>query len=105
VFGLVGVNISYIGGPRDGESSSLVSGEPPAVPLVDDSGGRYGCGTGPTGGRRANAGSGNVCPVWSDLDPAVGGGNIYSVIGVTKTLVTACSWSRGGRDRSSTILR
>jgi len=41
VFGLVGVNISYIGGPRDGESSSLVSGEPPAVLVVDDSGGRY----------------------------------------------------------------
>ena len=47
MFGLVGVNISYIGGPRDGESSSLVSGEPPAVLVVDDEGGRYVWRTGP----------------------------------------------------------
>ena len=30
------------GGPRDGESSRSASGEPPAVLVVDDSGGRYG---------------------------------------------------------------
>ena len=34
-------NQAYVGGPRDGESSRLVSGEPPAVLVVDDSGGRY----------------------------------------------------------------
>ena len=37
----VGVTITYVGGPRDGESSRLVSGEPPAVLVVDESGGRY----------------------------------------------------------------
>ena len=37
----VGVTITYVGGPRDGERSSLVSGEPPAVLVVDDSSGRY----------------------------------------------------------------
>jgi hypothetical protein len=38
----VGVTITYIGGPRDGElSTRVVSGEPPAVLVVDDSGGRY----------------------------------------------------------------
>lgn len=41
MFGLVGVNITYIGGRRDGESSRLVSGEPPAVLVVDASGGVY----------------------------------------------------------------
>ena len=38
---LVGVTITYIGGPRDGQVGSLASGEPPAVLVVDDSGGRY----------------------------------------------------------------
>jgi len=28
-------------GPGDGETSRLVSGDPPAVLVVDDSGGRY----------------------------------------------------------------
>ncbi len=37
----MGVTITSIGGPRDRESSKLVSGEPPAVLVVDDSGGRY----------------------------------------------------------------
>jgi hypothetical protein len=36
----VGVLVTFVGGPRDGESSKLASGEPPAVLVVDDSGGR-----------------------------------------------------------------
>ncbi len=31
----------FVGGPRDGESSRVVSGEPAAVLVVDDSGRRY----------------------------------------------------------------
>ena len=37
----MGVTITYLGGPRDGESTRLVSGEPPSVLVVDDPGGRY----------------------------------------------------------------
>ncbi len=48
----VGVTITFVGGPRDGESSRLVSGEPPGVLVVDESGGRYVWGgTAATGGR------------------------------------------------------
>jgi hypothetical protein len=35
-----GVTVTFVGGPRDGGSSRVVSGEPPGVPVVDDSG-RY----------------------------------------------------------------
>ena len=35
------VLVTFVGGPRDGASSKLSSGEPPAVLVVDDSGGRY----------------------------------------------------------------
>ena len=39
---VVGVTITYIGGPRDGERGSKAgNGEPPAALVVDDSGGRY----------------------------------------------------------------
>ena len=38
----VGVTVTFIGGLRDGElSARVVSGEPPAVLVVDNSGGRY----------------------------------------------------------------
>jgi hypothetical protein len=37
----VGVTVRFVGGPRDGESSKLVSGDPPGVLIADDSGGRY----------------------------------------------------------------
>lgn len=37
----MGVEVRFVGGPRDGESSRLVSGNPPGVLIVDDSGGRY----------------------------------------------------------------
>jgi hypothetical protein len=37
----VGVPVTFVGGPRDGESSRVVSGDPVAVLVVDDSGGRY----------------------------------------------------------------
>ena len=37
----VGVVVIFAGGPRDGESSRLVSGEPVAVLVGDGSGGRY----------------------------------------------------------------
>ncbi len=35
------VTVTFVGGPRDGESARVVSGEPPAVLVVDGSGGRY----------------------------------------------------------------
>ncbi len=37
----VGVTVRLVGGPRDGEQSKVVSGEPPGVLFVDESGGRY----------------------------------------------------------------
>ena len=37
----MGVVVTFVGGPRDGESSRLASGEPPGVLIVDESGGRY----------------------------------------------------------------
>jgi hypothetical protein len=37
----VGVTVTFVGGPRDGESSSLSSGEPPDVLVVDETGGVY----------------------------------------------------------------
>ena len=35
------MTVRFVGGPRDGESSSFVSGEPPGVLIVDESGGGY----------------------------------------------------------------
>jgi len=37
----VGVTVTFVGGPRDGESSKVVSGDPPPVLVVDDSVGAY----------------------------------------------------------------
>lgn len=37
----MGARIQFVGGPRDGESSSIVSGEPRATLVVDDSGWVY----------------------------------------------------------------
>lgn len=37
----VGAVVTFEGGPRDGERSTVVSGEPVAVLVVDQSGGRY----------------------------------------------------------------
>jgi hypothetical protein len=37
----MGITVRFVGGPRDGESSRVVSGEPAHVLIVDDSGGRY----------------------------------------------------------------
>jgi len=37
----VGMVVTFEGGPRDGERSTVVSGEPVAVLVVDESGGRY----------------------------------------------------------------
>ena len=33
--------MTFQGGPRDGEESSVASGNPPGVLMVDESGGRY----------------------------------------------------------------
>ena len=37
----MGVEVRFVGGPRDGERSRVVSGEPPGVLVVDQSGGHY----------------------------------------------------------------
>ena len=37
----MGLTVTSPADPRDGESSKVASGEPPAVLVVDDSGGRY----------------------------------------------------------------
>ena len=37
----MGVMVTFVSGPRDGEQSKVVSGEPPGVLIVDDSGGVY----------------------------------------------------------------
>jgi hypothetical protein len=36
-----GMTVTCVGGPRDGECSRPAHGVPPAVLIVDDSGGRY----------------------------------------------------------------
>jgi hypothetical protein len=37
----VGVTVTFVGGPRDGDYSKLASGMPSAVLIVDESGGVY----------------------------------------------------------------